>query len=169
MSSSPAKSSVVNDLRWPFRTVGSMTVSTPSDVVPSAQCCPPGSSGTFCPACAAFEAGPTKTFPETNVDHDGLVPTPRTCPISCSATVKKSVWLLPSPLVFRPKNQLVEPELSKAIEPPQGPKSVGVGSSAPACPRAATRFSQLWLPWALKPPVLPSPASEAPVSPRPPT
>jgi hypothetical protein len=96
------------------------------------------------------------------------VPRPRTCPISCSATLKKSVSVELSPDVVVPKNQGVAP-LSNAIDPPQGPKLVGVAARAPVCPRAATVLSHAWSPVALKPPVLPSPASPPLPSERPPT
>ena len=86
------------------------------------------------------------------------MPSPRTWPTSCSATVKKSVSVEFRPAVVVPKNQLVEP-LSNAIEPPQGPKLVGVAARSPACPCAATVLSQAWSPEAVNPPVLPRPAS----------
>src|SRR5690242_8194537 len=110
-----------------------------------------------------------KVEPETLVFHDGAVPSPRTCPTSCSATERKSVWLAARPAVVWPKNQVVEPESSKLIAPPQGPKSVWNEPSAPAWPRAATVFSQLLSPDAWYPPVLPSPASEPAPRPLPPT
>jgi hypothetical protein len=46
-----------------------------------------------------------------------------------------------SPAVVVPKNQFVDP-VSKAIEPPQGPKLLGVAARAPAFPRDATVSSQ---------------------------
>ena len=84
-------------------------------------------------------------LPKHSCTTELLVPIPRTCPTSCSATVKKSVSVELSPAVDVPKNQLVEP-LSNAIDPPQGPKLVGVAARAPVCPRAATVSSQAWLP-----------------------
>src|SRR5438094_10127891 len=52
--------------------------------------------------------------------------------------------------------------MSKAIDPPHGPKSVGVGARAPAWPRAATVSSQAGVPDALNPPGPPRPSSLPP-------
>src|SRR5204862_423413 len=74
-------------------------------------------------------------FPlETFVIHEPglLLLKPSRCPSSCSATVKKSSCPELMPLDSRLKYQLPQ-FLSKPMDPPHGPTSVGGDASAPPC------------------------------------
>jgi hypothetical protein len=82
------------------------------------------------------------------------VPTPRRCPISCTATERKSLLLETN--VSLPKRQFAE--VLNISEPPQGAKSVGVLLRAPLWPRPATVLFQLPEPLEEKPPGPPWPS-----------